>query len=124
MMKLQKHEVTARGKNIVGKAMAKNVRCSARKARLVANLVRSKSVDQARTILQFTARPSAQPFVLKALNAAAAAAAEKVGEPGKLVVEEIIVNDAPMMKRIRPASMGRAVRVRKRLCHIYVALTN
>ena len=124
MMKLQKHETTARGKAIVGKAIAKNVRCSARKARLVADLIRAKSVGEAREILQFTQRPSAQPHVLKALNAAAASAQERVGEPDSLVIEEIIVNDAPMMKRMRPASMGRAVRVRKRNCHIYVALTN
>lgn len=123
MMKLQKHITTSRGNLILGKCMVKHVHTSARKVRLVADLIRGKSVDEAKEILAFTTRPSAQPHVLKALKAAEAAAAEKVGETGELIVEEIIVNDAPMMKRIRPASMGRAVRVRKRQCHIFIALT-
>ncbi|MCC5877914.1 MAG: 50S ribosomal protein L22 [Candidatus Sumerlaeia bacterium] len=103
--------------------MVKHVHTPARKVRLVADLIRGKSVEEAKEILAFTQRPSATPHVLKALKAAEAAASERVGETGELIVEEIIVNDAPMMKRIRPASMGRAVRVRKRQCHIYIALT-
>lgn len=123
MMKLQKHETTARGEVIQGKCMVKYVHTSARKVRLVADLIRGKSVAQAREILSFTQRPSAVPHVLKALKAAEAAASERVGNTDELVVSEIIVNDAPMMKRIRPASMGRAVRVRKRQSHIFLALT-
>lgn len=123
MMKLQKHTTTSRGRTIVGKCMVKHVHTSARKVRLVADLIRGKSVEEAKEILAFTQRPSATPHVLKALKAAEAAASERVGETGDLIVEEIIINDAPMMKRIRPASMGRAVRIRKRQCHIFLALT-
>lgn len=123
MMKLQKHEKTARGEVILGKCMVKYVHTSARKVRLVADLIRGKSVAEAKEVLAFTQRPSAVPHVLKALKAAEASAAEVVGDTGELVVSEIIINDAPMMKRIRPASMGRAVRVRKRQCHIFLALT-
>jgi large subunit ribosomal protein L22 len=123
MMKLQKHTSTPSGNPIVGKCMVKHVHSSPRKVRLVADLIRGKSVAQAKEILAFTTRPSATPHVLKALKAAEAAASERVGDTDELVVAEVIINDAPMMKRIRPASMGRAVRVRKRQCHIFLALT-
>ncbi len=119
---LTKKTVTSTGKKILGKSMSRYVRCSPRKVRLVADLVRGKRVDEAMEILMFTQRPSAQPFVLRGLKAAVASASEYHPEPESLKVAEIIVDDAPMMKRIRPASMGRAVRVRKRQSHIFIAL--
>ncbi len=120
---LLKHTQTASGKKIIGKSLSRYVRCAPRKVRLVADLIRGKSVEEAYEILAFTQRPSAQPYVLKTVKAAVASAGEFHPEPETLYIEEIIIDEAPMIKRIRPASMGRAVRIRKRNSHIYVALT-
>lgn len=121
--KLKDHDYTLDGREIVAKAYARYVRCSARKVRYVVDAIRGKSVGEAEEILAFTARPSAVPHITKVLKAAVAAANQKGVNPITLRVGEVIVNDAPMMKRMRPASMGRAVRVRKRNSHIFLALT-
>lgn len=121
---LMKRQETARGHRILGKAIQRYVRCAPRKVRLVADLIRGKSAGEGLEILAFTQRPSAVPFVTNALKAAMASASEVHPQPENLVIEEIIIDEAPMIKRIRPASMGRAVRVRKRNSHIYVALAD
>lgn len=123
MSKINAKEVTNTGKRIVGKSLTRYVRCSARKVRLVVDLIRNKQAGEALDILAFTHRPSAVPFVTRALKAAIASAGQTHPEPEALRVGEAIVNDAPQIKRIRPASMGRAVRVRKRNSHIFLALT-
>lgn len=123
MAKIQRKLFTNNGKRIVGKSLTKNVRCAPRKTRLVVDLIRNKSADQALEILAFTHRPSAVPYVTAALKAAIASAAQNHPEPVNLIITEAIVNEATTMKRIRPASMGRAVRVRKRQSHIFLALT-
>lgn len=125
MQKLQKHDTTQDGRAIVAKTLARHVHCSPRKIRLVADLIRNKTVAEALEILRFTQKPSAVPSVEKCVKAAVAAARERVAESdlADLVVGELIVNDAPMMKRIRPATMGRAVRIRRRQAHIFLALT-
>ncbi len=119
---LKKHTETARGKRILGKSLTRYVRCAPRKVRLVVDLIRGKAAGDALIILQFTQRPSAVPYVTRALKAAIASAKEVHPEPETLLVSEAIVDEAPMMKRTRPASMGRAVRVRKRQSHIFLAL--
>lgn len=119
---LSKHTTTSRGEKIIGKSTTRYVRCAPRKVRLVIDLIRYKTAGEALEILRFTHRPSAVPYVTKALKAAIASASEVHPEPEDLVVAEAIVDEAPMMKRIRPASMGRAVRVRKRQSHIFIAL--
>lgn len=118
-----KKTTTNQGKAILGKSLTRNVRCSPRKVRLVVDLIRSKKAGDALNILAFTQRPSAVPYVTRALKAAIASARDVHPDPESLFVGEAIVDDAPMIKRIRPASMGRAVRVRKRNSHIYLALT-
>lgn len=120
---LSKKKVAANGEEIIGKAITRFVRCAPRKVRLVVDLIRNKKAGEALEILQFTQRPSAVPFVFRTLKAAIASAAERHPEPETLVIREAIVDEAPMIKRIRPASMGRAVRVRKRNSHIFLALT-
>ncbi|CAN5377499.1 50S ribosomal protein L22 [soil metagenome] len=123
MNKIKVKVETANGKAIVGKSQTRNIRCAPRKVKLVVDLIRNKTVGNALDILTFTHRPSATPYVIRALKAAAASAAQKHPEPDSLVIGEAIVNCAPMLKRIRPASMGRAVRVRKRQTHLFLALT-
>lgn len=123
MQKLQKHTTTQDGMPIVAKTLARYVRCSPRKLRFVADEIRYKTAGEALELLDFTHRPSAVPHLRKALVAAMNAAKDYYPEPSELVIGELIINDAPMMKRIRAASMGRAVRIRKRQSHIFLALT-
>lgn len=110
-------------KPIHGKSLTRYVRCAPRKVRLVIDLIRGKSAGEALEILRFTQRPSAVPYVKNAVLAAVASARETHPDPESLIIGEAIVNEAPMIKRIRPASMGRAVRIRKRQSHIHIALT-
>jgi large subunit ribosomal protein L22 len=116
---------TKREKNYeaVSEAKLRFARMSARKARLVCDLVRGKRLGEALSMLRFTHKPSAQPDVLRLLKSARAnAERQKVGEVDELVITDIFVDNAPMIKRMRPAPMGRGVRVRKRMCHITVRL--
>ncbi|MBI5154972.1 50S ribosomal protein L22 [Candidatus Poribacteria bacterium] len=113
---------TADGRTVISRSITRYVRCSPRKVALVAELIRNKPVRVALETLRFTQRPSAVPAVERALKSARANAVDLVADPDDLIVAEVKVETAPMLKRIRPASMGRAVRVRKRLSHIRVAL--
>lgn len=106
----------------VSEAIYRNAPMSARKARLVADLVRGKNVHDAINLLAFTYKPSAQPAVLNTLKSAIANAKVKKANVEELVVSEIFVDVAGMFKRPRPAPMGRVVRIRKRSCHITVRL--
>ncbi|MCL2491204.1 MAG: 50S ribosomal protein L22 [Coriobacteriia bacterium] len=104
------------------KAVARFQRVAPRKARLVADLIRGKSVDEARQILQFSDRAAAE-IVLKALNSAVANAEyTNQTQPEDLYVSEIYVDDGPTLKRIRPRAQGRAFRIRKRTSHITVVV--
>jgi large subunit ribosomal protein L22 len=98
------------------------VRVSPRKARLVVDLIRGKSADEAATILRFTEKGAAE-VVGKVLASAVANAQHnlKIG-PETLVVSEAFVNEGPTIKRIRPRAMGRAFRIRKRSSHITVTV--
>ena len=104
------------------KAIARHIRIAPRKARMVVDLVRGKSVVQAQEILQFSTRDAAEP-VLKCLNAAVASAAHEHGlRATDLVIAEAFVDEGPTMKRFRPRAKGRASRIRKRTCHITVVV--
>ena len=102
------------------KATAKYVRVSPRKARIVVDQVRGKSVEAAREILAFTNRAIAED-VLKVLNSAVANA-ENVHHvrPESLVVKTAFVDEGPTLKRIRPRAKGSASRIRKRTSHITI----
>jgi len=116
---------TARGDEVVAQAIHRYCRVSARKIRQVAALIRNKTVGEALNILLVTAKPSAQPHILRLLQSAVANVPDgDVANPKKdLRVSEIAVDGAFMLKRFRPAPMGRAVRVRKRSSHITLRLT-
>ena len=122
-MKMKYRYETNDGRKIVGRSLTRYVRCAPRKVRFVIDAIRDKRVDEAQEILAYTMKPSAAPAVSKALKAAVDSAKDVHPEPESLVVGEAIVNDAPMLKRIRPAAMGRAVRIRKRQSHIFLGLT-
>lgn len=105
-------------------AQTKYVRMSPRKVRLVANLIRGVNVDHAINILHFTPRAAARPLE-KTLRSAVANlvnnqdSSEKI-DPESLVVSEIRIDEGPVLKRFRAASMGRASRIRRRTSHIKI----
>ncbi len=108
---------------VLVRASAKYVRISPRKVRLVADQVRGKHINDARSLLQFSPR-SAADDVLKVIESAAANAEanhDLIGD--EMIVHEIRVDEGPTLKRFRPRAMGRATPIHKRTSHISVALT-
>ena len=104
------------------RAQARYVRVSPRKARIVVDLVRGKSVVQAQEILRFTNRGIAET-VEKVLNSAVANAEHnKHLRAESLVVKKAYVDEGPTMKRIRPRAKGSAARIRKRTSHITIVV--
>jgi large subunit ribosomal protein L22 len=107
----------------VVQAVAKWVRISPRKARLVVEHIRGRSVPEARTVLAFTPRAAAREIekVLRSAVANAEANHDLVGDD--LVVSAAFVDEGPVMKRWRARARGRAARIKKPTCHITVRLT-
>lgn len=104
------------------RAQARYVRVSPRKARIVVDLVRGKSVAQAQEILRFTNRGIAET-VEKVLNSAVANAEHNNHQRAEsLVVKKAYVDEGPTMKRIRPRAKGSAARIRKRTSHITIVV--
>ena len=104
-------------------ARAKYVRSSARKARLVMDHVRGRSVTDARALLRHTPRGVARD-VERLLNSAVANAENNhdlVGDD--LYVKEIYADEGPTLRRFRPRAQGRATRIRKRTSHLTVSLS-
>ena len=104
------------------KAVAKYIRIAPRKLRIVINLIRGKSVAEAKAILAFTPKAASEP-VLKVLNSAVANAENNLDmSADQLFVAEVFANQGPTLKRFRPRAQGRASRIRKRTSHITVIL--
>jgi large subunit ribosomal protein L22 len=104
------------------RAQAKWTRTSARKARLVLDHIRGRSVPEARTILAFTPRAAATE-IEKVLRSAVANAEANHGLDGDdLVVEAAYADEGPTLKRGRPRARGRYNRIRKRTCHVTLVL--
>jgi large subunit ribosomal protein L22 len=104
------------------RAEAKWVRSSARKARLVVEHIRGRTVPEARTVLAFSERAVARE-VEKVLRSAVANAEANHGLVGDdLVVSAAYVDEGPTLKRWRARARGRVARIRKRTCHITVKL--
>jgi large subunit ribosomal protein L22 len=109
------------------KATLKFVRVSARKARLVADLVRGRDVPQAIEMLAFTDKKTAP--IIKKLVESAVANAEQAADRGNesldvdsLFVKTITVDAGPSLRRFRPRAQGRATKVLKKTSHITVVL--
>ena len=104
------------------RAAAKWVRITPRKARLVVEHIRGRSVPEARTVLAFTERAAAREIdkLLRSAVANAEANHNLIGDD--LVVKAAYVDEGPTIKRWRARARGRAVRVRKRTCHITLTL--
>jgi large subunit ribosomal protein L22 len=104
------------------RAEAKYVRSSARKARLVLEHVRGRTVPEARTVLAFSERAVATE-IAKVLRSAVANAEANHGLIGdELVVVAAYANEGPTVKRWRPRARGRVNRIFKRTCHITIRL--
>ena len=104
-------------------AQAKWVRMSARKARIVLDHIRGRTVPEARTILAFTPRAAATE-IEKVLRSAVANAESNAGLDGDdLVVEAAYADEGPTLKRWRPRARGRVNRIRKRSCHVTLVLS-
>ena len=109
------------------KAIAKYVRMSPRKVRLVVDLIRGRTVNEAYATLQFSKKAAADP-VGKTLRSAVANAQYKAQDEGDvldvddLFVREAYVDEGPMLKRWRAAAMGRAAPRRRRMSHITVVV--
>ena len=105
------------------RAQARYVRTSARKARLVCDHIRGRSVEEARAILDFAPREAARDWS-KLLESAVANAEhnhELVGD--ELKIKDAHADEGPTLKRYRPRAMGRATRIRKRTAHLSITLT-
>jgi ribosomal protein L22 len=103
-------------------AHAKYVRTSARKARLVCDHIRGKSVNEARAILAHTPRAVARDWS-KLLESAVANAEhnhELLGDDLRIIA--VTADEGPTLKRYRPRAMGRATKIRKRTAHLSIAL--
>ncbi len=108
-------------------ALAKHVRMSPQKARLVIDLIRGQKAQDALQSLRFTPKRAAK-HIEKVLRSAIANAERKADDSGspldvdRLYVSQAFVNEGSRWKRLRPAPMGRAFRYQKRTAHIFVGV--
>lgn len=106
-------------------AKLNNVPSSPRKMRLVANLIRGKSVVRALGLLKFqpnSGAPKLEKLILSALSNWQAANEDARIEEANLFIKEIRVDEGKMLKRLRPAPQGRGHRIRKRSNHVTLVI--
>ena len=107
------------------KAIHRFLGSSPRKMRLIIDLIRGMSVDKALEVLHFSAKHASKDAE-KVLRSAVSNLMNKDEatrmEPSDIFVKEAFVNQGPTLKRISPAPMGRAYRIRKRSCHITIVV--
>lgn len=108
------------------RAVSRFVVISPRKAKLTADLIKGKPVNEALAVLEFTPRRAGE-IIIKVLQSAIANAVDKEGT-GKLDVDQLYVKNAiidpgPIMPRWRPRAYGRASKIRKRMSHIKVLVS-
>ena len=108
----------------VAQARLRNVPSSPRKMRLVADMVRGVEVFKALGLLHFSTKHAAADIekLLKSAIANWESKNNKKAESGELMVKTIMVDAAPMLKRLRPAPQGRGYRIRKRSNHITIVV--
>lgn len=104
------------------KAMAKYMRISPRKVRIVAKNIKGLTVEKALAQLRYTPKKAAV-ILLKVLNSALANAEQKSEiDVDTLYLKNVFVDEGPTAKRWRPRAMGRATRIRKRTSHVTIIL--
>lgn len=104
------------------RAIARYIRISSRKVKIVIDLIRGKSVKEAQAILMFTPKAASEP-VAKLLKSAVANAENNLDlSADTLYVAEAFANQGPTLKRFTPRAQGRATPIRKRTSHITIIL--
>jgi large subunit ribosomal protein L22 len=105
------------------RAVTKYIGSSPRKMRLLTDLIRGMAVDKALEVLHFSTKHASRDAE-KTLRSAVANLMNKDEtnrhEPSSIFIKEAYVNQGPTLKRISPAPMGRAYRIRKRSCHLTI----
>lgn len=104
------------------RAIARYVRTAPRKLRLVADMIRGRSVNDARTILLFTNKRAARTLAKVLESAVANAENNEELEADSLVVHQTYIDEGPVMKRWTPRARGRASQIIKRTSHITVVV--
>jgi large subunit ribosomal protein L22 len=107
---------------VVATAKLRYHRSSPQKARLVANLIKGKRVEEALGVLKYTKKAVCRDMEKLLRSAMANAEQNEVKDPDRLFVSGISVDAGPSLKRIRARAMGRAFRIIKRMCHITLYL--
>ena len=103
-------------------AVARYVRVSPRKVRLVMDQIRGKKVEEALNLLSFASQ-RASKILIKLINSAVANAQQRSDiDVDNLYIEKIFADEGPVLKRFRPRAMGRATRILKRTSHLTVVL--
>jgi len=105
-------------------AIAKMIRISPQKARLVADQIRGKSVEQALEILNFSNKKAALPVRKTLESAIANAEHNENADIDELYVSRVYVDEGPTLKRFRARAKGRGTRILKRTSHITVAVSD
>jgi large subunit ribosomal protein L22 len=104
------------------KAIARYIRISPQKARLVADIVRGRNVEDAINTLSFMPKKGARILRKVVESAVANASQNEAIDVDTLYVKKIFIDGGPMLKRMRPRAMGRANQILKRTSHITVVL--
>ncbi len=106
------------------RAIGKYMKIAPQKCRLVADLIRDRYVGEALTILRFSKKKKASAIIEKVLRSAIANAQQKVPniDVDNLYISKVFINQGPETKRFRPAPMGRAYRILKRMSHVHIFL--
>tara|TARA_B100001094_G_scaffold296116_1_gene318058 strand:- start:360 stop:692 length:333 start_codon:yes stop_codon:yes gene_type:complete len=105
-------------------ARLKGAKISAQKARLVADQVRGRHVDEALDMLEFSPKKASR-LIKKLLDSAIANAENNEGaDVDELIISSVFVDEGRTMKRLRPRAKGRADRIFKRSCHITLMVSN
>lgn len=104
------------------KAKLQYLRIAPRKVRLVADLIRGKTIQESRNILNFSVKGASQPL-MKLLNSAVANAKNNSNiEEGNLYIARITVDEGPKIKRWQPRSRGQAFEIQKKTSHVILIL--
>ncbi len=112
--------------NLEARAIKRHIPGSPRKMRLVADLIRGKSVEEALDILHYSPKHASKVCETTLRSAVSNLINAKDGgriDPESVIVKTITVDGGPMMKRILPAPQGRAYRVRKRSNHLTIVVS-
>lgn len=104
------------------RAVAKYIRMSPYKVRIVLDLIRGKQVDEAVAILEHTPKSASDPIRKAVLSAAANAEHNKGMSKNDLFIAACYADQGPTLKRVRPRAQGRAFRILKKTSHITVVL--